>query len=96
MGPLGHTGVLRSIGAVNTAGVTVAASSVTVGITGTTAKYGTLAVPISAINLGKNNATLTAADANLIAADSIVLISSGGGATAGAADITVVIDWFKG
>lgn len=95
MGPRGLTGVLRSIAAVNTTGVTVAASSVIVGITGTLAKFGTLPVPISAINAGTNAATLTAADTNLIAANSVVIISSGGGATAGAADITVVIDWFK-
>ena len=93
IGPKGLNGVLIGMSAVTTTAVTVAATDVLVGITGTTAKYGTLAVPVATIGSGYNAPTIAAVDSNVIPADSIVLIGTGGAATAGAADITVTIAW---
>jgi hypothetical protein len=94
VGPRGKTGRLMGIGAVVTTGVTVAASSVRVGVVDAETKYGTLSVPISSANSVHNNATINPIDANLIPANTVVNVGSGGGATAGAADILVYIDWF--
>jgi len=95
MGPSGHTGVVRGISAVVTTGVTDAACALTVGNAADADKFGTLSVAVGAAATGTNAATLTAADSNLIVADSIVLLKTDGACTAGAADIAVVIDWFK-
>ncbi len=94
MGPKGKKGVLVGISAVSTTAVTVAATDVRVGISGTTDKYGTLAVPIAAVGSGYNNPTIEAVDSNVIPPDSQVFIGTGGAATAGAADIAVTINWF--
>jgi len=94
VGPRGKTGRLMGIGSVVTTNVTAAPSSVNVGVSGTLAKYGTLSVPVSSAGAVANNATIKPVDANLIPANSAVLVSTGGEATAGAADLLVYIDWF--
>jgi hypothetical protein len=92
IGPKGKEGRLIDIGYVVTTGVTVAASSIVVGKSGTTNAYGTLAVPISAANSVGNGMT-RGADL-VLPADTAVFVGSGGGATAGATDILVTIDWY--
>jgi hypothetical protein len=92
IGPAGMTGRLLDIGYALTTGVTVAASSIRVGSVGTTNAYGTLAVPIAAIDTVGN--TMVRGATIDIPKDTAVLIGSGGGATAGAADIIVTIDWY--
>ena len=92
VGPAGMTGRLVDIGYVVTTGVTVAASGIRVGSVGTTNAYGTLVVPIAAAD-AVGNAMVRGATGE-IPKDTAVLIGSSGGATAGATDILVSIDWF--
>lgn len=92
IGPKGKAGRLVDIGYVVTTGVTVANSSIVVGKSGTTNAYGTLTVPVAAANSVGNGMTRGATTE--IAADSAVFVGSGGGATAGAADILVTIEWY--
>lgn len=98
IGPKGMTGRLVDIGYVVTTGVTVANSNIIVGSAGTANAYGTEVVPIAAANAVGNGATLTTdsgtGEKALIPADSLVVVGSAGGATAGAVDAIVVIDWF--
>jgi len=102
IGPRGKVGRVRGIEAVNTAAVTVAASSITVGNNGAVAPA-SLSIPVSAINAGTSMtaAEEKAAGAKEVAgtndveleADTVVEVESDGGATAGDADITVTVDW---
>lgn len=92
IGPAGLNGRLVDIGYVVTTGVTVAPSSIRVGSTGTTNAYGTLTVPVAAVDAVGNNMTRGATVE--IPKDTAVLIGSGGGSTAGAVDIIVTIDWY--
>lgn len=98
IGPKGKTGRIVDVGYVVTTGVTVAASGLEVGTAAAPDAYATLAVPIAAANAVGNGATLvtsgTTGEKELIPADSLVVIGSPGGATAGAVDALVVIDWF--
>lgn len=93
-GPAGKVGRLVGITSVVTTGVTVAAASVTVGSATDADAYGTLTVPISSADAVSNDPTLTAVDDNLIPADSLVAIATGGEATAGNANLAVHIAWF--
>lgn len=93
-GPRGKVGRLVAIAAALTAATTGAATELRVGTAGTADKYGTLSVPVSAIGTAHNNATLAAADANLMPADEAVVIASDGGSTAGDADLAITIAWF--
>lgn len=97
IGPRGHKGRLVGIGAVVTTSTTVAASTLTVGTAADGDKFGTLSVPVATAGpaAAYNDATISSIDTNLMAADTAVVIASAGGSTAGAADITVTIDWFK-
>ena len=101
VGPAGKQGHLVGMSAVVTTSTTVAATALSVGITGTLGKYGSLSVPIAtagpaaAYNAMTSLTTgATNGSAVLIAADTAILLSSDGGSTAGAADITVTIAWF--
>ena len=91
MGPSGKKGRLVDITSVVTTGVTVAANTVTVGTAADPDAYGTLTVAISAANAVQNGATQV--DATM-AADTLLVLNTGGECTAGAADINVTIDWF--
>lgn len=95
MGPEGHRGILLGIGAVVTTDTTVAATELRVGDSGDADQYGTLSVPVATAGNGYNAATISAVDDNIMPADTAVIISTDGGSTAGAADITVTIAWFK-
>lgn len=92
MGPAKMQGRLVDISYVVTTGVTVAASNIRVGSAAATSAYGTLAVPIAAADL-VGNGMVRGATADL-PEDTAILVGSAGGATAGAVDILVVIDWF--
>lgn len=95
IGPSGLQGSLVDICSVVTTAVTVAANTVTVGTAGDPNAYGTLTVAISSANAVQNGATLvTTAGANLLAADTLHVINTGGECTAGAGDILVTVDWF--
>lgn len=91
-GPKGKRGRIVDISAVVTTGVTVAASNLIVGNVGDTDAFATLAVPVTAVNLGLSGA-VKGVDP-LIEADELVLVGSAGGATAGAVDALVTIAWF--
>ncbi len=93
-GPEGMQGRLESIVAVNTTEVTVAASAVEIGDGSTTDLFGSLSIPASAVNAVANTAVISTVDAALIPADSRVVISTDGGATAGDANLFVTIAWF--
>lgn len=97
IGPAGHTGVLIGIGAVVTTSTTAAATELRVGTTGDADKFGTLSVPVATAGpaAAYNDATISSVDDNLLPADTAVLIATDGGCTAGAADITVTVAWFK-
>ena len=92
IGPKGKTGRVVDIAVLITTGVTVAASSVTVGTESDTDAYASLAVPVTSANAGLNGATLISG--HLLPANTVVAVASGGGCTAGAADLLVTIDWF--
>jgi len=93
-GPKGMTGRLAGIIAVNTTAVTVAAAAVNVGDGSTDDLYGSLSVPVSAVNTVANDYVDSTTDANQMPADTRVVISLDGGATAGDANLIVLIDWF--
>lgn len=93
-GPKGLQGRLEAVVAVNTTAVTAAASAVEIGDGTTTDLYGSLSVPISSANVVANTAVVSTLDETLIPADSRVVISTDGGATAGDANLFVTIAWF--
>jgi len=93
-GPKGKKGHLVSITSVVTTAVTVAANNVNIGDAITANKFGTLVVPVSSVDAISNDPVLGTTDANLIPADSLVVINTGGEATAGAANLAVTIAWF--
>ena len=95
MGPAGKSGRLAAMGAVVTTATTTTVSIISVGITGTLGKFGSLTIPVGAAVVTTANAIVDlTTDANLIPADTPILITSDGGSAAGDADVTVTIDWF--
>ena len=102
-GPAGKIGRLRGVEYILAAGVTVAASAITVGENGATAPA-QCTVPIAAISTGgaMSAADLAAAGAVAVAgvndvelpADTVIELGNTGGATAGSGDYYVTIDWF--
>lgn len=94
-GPAGKTGRLHAMGAVTTTAVTVATANITVGVTGTLDKFGSLALPVATVGSGYNAPTVVDTDTVSVDADSeVLLISTDGGSTAGAADIAVTMAWY--
>lgn len=91
IGPKGKTGRLLSLTTINTTGVTVASATVIVGAAGV---YGTVTVPISAINLGLSATDAQIKAATLIPADTVITVGTSGAATAGAVDVTISVGWF--
>lgn len=94
VGPKGLQGRLSDISAVITVDTTVAVTSIEVGTVADADKFGTLSVPIGVAGVLANAFVDLTTDDNLIPADTVVEISSDGGATAGDADLSVTIDWF--
>lgn len=93
VGPSGMKGRLVDVAYVVTTGVTVAASNLIVGSAGDTDAYATLAVPVAAANSVGNGATLGVTTE--LPADTVALVGSAGGATAGAVDALVTVNWYK-
>lgn len=93
-GPLGKKGRLISIGTVITTATTVAASELRVGTITDPDAYGTQAVAVLSADALVNVFVDLTTDANLITENTVVELSSDGGATAGDGDIVVYINWF--
>lgn len=91
IGPKGKKGRITDISYVITTSTTVAATAITIGITGATDKFASQTIPVAAVNATGNGGTVIA----LVDANDAVLITTNGGATAGAADILLMIDWFN-
>jgi len=94
VGPKGMTGRLLDIAYVVTTGITVAPSNLIVGSAGDTDAYGTLATPVAAANAVGNGMTRGVTED--MPADTVVLVGSAGGATAGAVDALVTVEWRDG
>ncbi len=78
-----------------TTATTVAASNVAVGITGTLQKFTNQVIPVQLIDTIVNTITTdSVSDTNLMPADTRFVISTAGDATAGVADLTILIGWF--
>lgn len=98
-GPPGLTGRVKAIGCLVTTGVTVAASSVDVGISGGDLDaYASVAIPIAAADevvggTDLNNDITDGVLGNRLPADTPFTISNGGGATAGVGDVSVTVEW---
>jgi hypothetical protein len=102
-GPAGKVGRVRGIEFLLTTATTVAATLVTVGVNGATLPA-SISIPVRAINLGggQTDAEIKAAGAEEVAgvndveltADTTIEVASDGGATAGAVDLIVKVDWF--
>jgi hypothetical protein len=93
-GPKGLTGRVTSIVALVTTDVTVAASSINVGISGGDLDaYATAPVAIAAADAVTGNVVAAGASGNRIPADTKFAISNGGGSTAGVGNVTVTIEW---
>jgi len=96
-GPRGHQGRLVGISAVVTTSTTVAATELRVGDAADADQYGIISVPVATAGAAAvyNEATIYDVDTNLMPADTTVIIATDGGCTAGAADVSVIIAWFK-
>jgi hypothetical protein len=90
-GPAGLAGRVVDIAYIVTTGITVAANTVDLGVTGDVDQFATLTQDIAAANLGGNGAVITDDE---IPADTVLELSTNGECTAGAADMLVTIDWF--
>lgn len=92
VGPAGKKGRLIGVSSVITVEVTGAAAVINVGNADNDGRYGVHNVPIGAAGVTTNGFTRGATE--YIAADSDVVVSSTGSATAGDGDILVHIVWF--
>lgn len=92
-GPGGARGRVLAITHVVTTGVTVAASTVSVGPNGAAAPARSTVAVATANSIGSATKAQLAAAADL-PADTVIEVASDGGATAGAADIVVTVGWF--
>lgn len=95
VGPKGMRGVVAGIQSVVTTGVTGSGSSISVSsdVGGEViTPYAELKIPVSSANAVGND--YTPGPDHEIAADEVVDISSSGQSTAGAADVTVIINWY--
>jgi len=93
-GPEGKTGRLVGISTVITTGTSVAASELRVGDASDPDKYGTAAIAVLSADAVSTAFTDLTSDDNLITADTIVEMSSDGGATAGDGTVVIYINWF--
>jgi hypothetical protein len=99
IGPKGLTGRVKAITCLVTTGITVAASTVDVGIVGGDLDaYASAAMAITAANgvIGGTDLTGGITDGvsgNRLPADTKFAISNGGGSTAGVGNVQVVVEW---
>lgn len=98
-GPPGLTGRVKAISLLVTTGITVAASTIDVGISGGDLDaYASVAAPIAAADevhggTDLSNDITEGASGNRLPADTPFAISNGGGATAGVGDVAVTVEW---
>jgi hypothetical protein len=92
VGPAGMTGRVESMEALVTTATTVAASIVSLGSAGDDNAYASLTVAVGAADTFAN-APVDGVTA-LLPADTLFELSSDGGSTAGAANLSVTIAWF--
>lgn len=92
VGPAGKKGRLLDVASIVTVEVTVASSAINVGNADNDARYGVHTQPIGAAGVTTNG--ITRGSSEYIPADTDVVVSSDGGATAGDSDIVVHIVWF--
>ena len=93
-GPKGATGRLISVASVITVLTTVAVTVISVGNSGDPNAYADHTVPIGAAGINTN--LFTRGVVEEIAADTDIEVTSNNGATAGDADILVLIEWYGG
>ncbi|MCH8177389.1 MAG: hypothetical protein IIC09_04175 [Proteobacteria bacterium] len=91
IGPAGKTGRVVSAEALITTTTTTNPTLVLIGNSGDPNAYLTLTVAAHAANLG-DNANARGVD-NRIDADTVVEVAVDGGADAGAADLTITVEW---
>lgn len=91
-GPAGKVGRVVSVTSVVTVEVTGAAAVVSVGNADNDGRYATHSVPVGAAGTITRDFTKGATDE--IPADTAVVVSSNGAATAGDGDVTVIVEWF--
>jgi len=90
--PDGKKGRVVDVSLVTTTGTTDAECTVDVGTAGAVAAYATQTIPITAINLGvQGNVSVAGHE---IPEDTLIEVSANGECTAGAGDVTVIIDWY--
>jgi hypothetical protein len=94
VGPTGKKGRIRSVSLVTTTATTAAASAINIGTVADPDAYGIIAVPITAIDTAIQLTKAQLAAILDLPADTVILISGGGEATAGALDIIMDIEWF--
>jgi hypothetical protein len=92
IGPAGKRGRLIDVGVIVTTGVTVAANTLSVGDGTDADAYGVHTTPVAAAASG-HNGIVRGVD-EVIDANSVVVLTTGGECTAGAGDVLVTIGWF--
>lgn len=96
IGPLGMKGRILAAEVIVTTATTDAASALQVGPAGGVATANLdMSIPIASQHAGHVATAAELAAGATLAADTVHEISGDGGATAGAADITVTVGWFK-
>lgn len=96
IGPAGKRGRVVNVSHVVTTDVTVAAAAVTVGESGAASPIShTVPVSVAGAAVAIPRATVRAQAATYeLPADTVVLVASDGGPTAGAADLIVTVNWY--
>jgi hypothetical protein len=94
VGPVGKKGRIRAVSIVTTTATTDAISNINIGTVADPDAYGVIAIPITAIDLAVQVTAAQLAAILDLPADTVILISGGGEATAGAVDLALDIEWF--
>ena len=91
-GPDGYKGRVVDVSVVTTTATTANPCTVDVGLTGDVDAYATQTIPVTAVNLGvQGNVSVYNHE---IPEGTLVEVSANGECTAGAGDLTVIIDWY--
>ena len=90
--PDGKKGRVVDVSVVTTTATTANPCTVDVGTSGAVAAYATQTIPVTAVNLGvQGNVSVYNHE---IPEGTLVEVSANGECTAGAGDLTVIIDWY--
>ena len=93
-GPVGKTGRVVAVSLATSTATTVAASALELGTQADADALGSIAVPITAINLGIQIGQTALDTISDLAADTVYTLRGNGAASAGALDIAVTVAWF--